>query len=124
MGVVGASIFRPVVGERGDSSGGNVIRPIAFATPIPPEVPEDLTPYDITAAGLEEAMLRAQLERLNPNDRSRARRHLGLILCEPETPSDDPYATEKAMAKLRHPSVARVWKLRAAKDPGSGHSAG
>ena len=117
MGAAGASIFRRVVGERGESRGGKVIRPLAFTAPSRPDQAEELTPYDISAAGLEEAMLRTQLERLNPADRSRARRHLGLVPSEPEIPSDDPYATEKALAKLRHPSVARVWKIPPPKRP-------
>ncbi len=75
---------------------------------------DDQSPYDITAAGLESAMFDAQLARLNPRDQRivRARLHLAPIA----TPAEDiaiidSHAEEKAFAKLRHPSVAKVWKL-------------
>ena len=67
-------------------------------------------PYEISADGIEAAILEAQLARLNPLDRRLARAHLRLAP-PPEVRQIDPNATHKAMAKLRHPSVARVWKL-------------
>jgi hypothetical protein len=65
-------------------------------------------PYAVTAAGLDDAILRRQLSRLNPQDQISARRHLGLVS------DDNPEhlrTGEKAVAKLRHPSVAQVWKF-------------
>jgi hypothetical protein len=123
MTAAAASTLRRVVAKRDETGDGRVIRPRAFAGPATP-TDEELTPYDITAAGLDDAMVQAQLQRLNPGDRSRARRHLGLVPTGPDIPSDDPYATEKAVAKLRHPSVARVWKLRAAKKQATDPPAG
>jgi hypothetical protein len=113
-----ASTLRSVVVQRDGSGGGKVVRPRAFQPPPPPPEPVDLTPYDISAAGLEEAILQAQLERLNLADQTRARRHLGLVPNGPADPTDDLQAAEKAVAKMRHPSVARVWKLRSVPRPG------
>jgi hypothetical protein len=84
---------------------------------------DELDPYSASAVGLEEAVLQAQLNRLNAGDRVRVRKHLGLVPNGPVEPSDDPHAGEKALAKMRHPSVARVWRLRPT-TPDSDHSVG
>lgn len=67
-------------------------------------------PYEVSADGLEAAILDAQLARLNPIDRRLARAHLRLAPPAEVHPLA-PNATEKAMTKLRHPSVASIWKL-------------
>ena len=83
---------------------------------------DDLAPYEETAAGLDDAVLAAQIARLNPVDRELVRARLKLVTRTEVAPLD-PAATDKAMAKLRHPSVARVWKLRAV-EPGRAPEAG
>ena len=118
-----AATVRCVVGKRDDADDGLVVRPHAFAGSDIAKDSEEFDPYDASAAGLEEAMLAAQLNRLNPSDRTRVRRHLGLVSNTPGEASEDPHANEKALAKMRHPSVARVWKLRPTK-PGNDHSVG
>jgi hypothetical protein len=112
-----------VVSTRHDDGDEALVQPQSFAGSDFLPYAEELDPYGATAAGLEEAMLQAQLDRLNASDRVRVRKHLGLVPNGPVEPSDDPHAGEKALAKMRHPSVARVWRLRPG-SPSSDHSVG
>jgi hypothetical protein len=107
-----AATVRDVFGAQNGDDGETVVHPAAFAGSDVSEYSDALDPYDATAAGLEEAMLQAQLNRLNQSDRVRVRKHLGLVTNGPVEESEDPHAGEKALAKMRHPSVARVWRLR------------
>lgn len=115
MATAAAATVRGVFRARDGEDGEAVIYPPAFAGSDIAEYSDELDPYGATAAGLEEAMLQAQLNRLNHGDRSRVRKHLGLVPNGPVEESEDPHAHEKALAKMRHPSVARVWRLRAPK---------
>jgi hypothetical protein len=115
MTTAAAATVRGVFSARDGEDGEEVIHPAAFAGSDVAEYSDELDPYGATAAGLEEAMLQAQLNRLNQNDRIRVRKHLGLVPNGPIEESEDPHAGEKALAKMRHPSVARVWRLRAPK---------
>jgi hypothetical protein len=123
MATAAAATVRGVFSARDGEDGEEVIHPAAFAGSDVAEYSDELDPYGATAAGLEEAMLQAQLNRLNQNDRIRVRKHLGLVPNGPIVASEDPHAGEKALAKMRHPSVARVWRLRAPK-PAPDQSAG
>jgi hypothetical protein len=123
MATAAAATVRGVFSARDGEDGEEVIHPAAFAGSDVAEYSDELDPYGATAAGLEEAMLQAQLNRLNQNDRVRVRKHLGLVPNGPVEESEDPHAGEKALAKMRHPSVARVWRLRAPK-PAPDQSAG
>jgi hypothetical protein len=115
MTTAATATVRGVFSARDGEDGEEVIHPAAFAGSDVAEYSDELDPYGATAAGLEEAMLQAQLNRLNQNDRIRVRKHLGLVPNGPIEESEDPHAGEKALAKMRHPSVARVWRLRAPK---------
>jgi hypothetical protein len=115
MATAATATVRGVFSARDGEDGEEVIHPAAFAGSDVAEYSDELDPYGATAAGLEEAMLQAQLNRLNQNDRIRVRKHLGLVPNGPIEESEDPHAGEKALAKMRHPSVARVWRLRAPK---------
>lgn len=123
MTPTGATTVRCVVCMQEDDGDEVVAQPQSFAGSDFLQYPDELDPYGASAAGLEEAMLQAQLNRLNEGDRVRVRKHLGLVPNGPVEPSDDPHAGEKALAKMRHPSVARVWRLRPAR-PDSDHSVG
>ncbi len=123
MATAAATTVRGVFGARDGDDGQRVVHPAAFAGSDVAEYSGELDPYGASAAGLEEAMLQAQLNRLNQNDRIRVRKHLGLVPNGPVVESEDPHAGEKALAKMRHPSVARVWRLRAPK-PAPDQSAG
>ncbi len=115
MAAAAATTVRGVFGASDGDDGETVGQPPAFAGSDVAEYSDELDPYGATAAGLEEAMLQAQLNRLNQSDRIRVRKHLGLVPNGPVEESEDPHAAEKALAKMRHPSVARVWRLRAPK---------
>jgi hypothetical protein len=109
------------VGEERDVPDAVVLRPRAFARKRHAELPEDTPPYEVSAAGIEAAILQSQIERLNAQDRVRVRRHLGLVpdldqQVATETAAES-LASATAMAKMRHPSVARVWKLKAVRSP-------
>jgi hypothetical protein len=123
MATTAATTVRGVYGARDGDNDEVVVHPPAFAGSDIAEYADILDPYSASAAGLDEAMLQAQLNRLNLNDRLRVRKHLGLVPNGPIVESDDPHAGEKALAKMRHPSVARVWRLRAPK-PAPDQSAG
>ncbi len=123
MATAAATTVRGVFGARDGDDSERAVQSAAFAGSDVAEYPDALDPYGATAAGLEEAMLQAQLNRLNQSDRIRVRKHLGLVPNGPVEESEDPHAGEKALAKMRHPSVARVWRLRAPK-PAPDQSAG
>jgi hypothetical protein len=118
-----ATTVRCVVSTRAEDSDEVTAQPQSFAGSDFLQHLDGLDPYSASADGLDEAMLQAQLNRLNAGDRVRVRKHLGLVPNGPVEPSDDPHAGEKALAKMRHPSVARVWRLRPAR-PNSDHSVG
>ena len=123
MATAAATTVQGVFGARDGEDGEVAAHPGAFAGSDVADCSDELDPYGETAAGLEEAMLQAQLNRLNHSDRIRVRKHLGLVPNGPVEESDDPHAGEKALAKMRHPSVARVWRLRSPK-PAPDQSAG
>ena len=68
------------------------------------------SPHDPTADGLETSLLSAQLARLNDGDRGLAERRLGLVSGDRPIDVDGLLREEKAIAKLRHPTLARVWR--------------
>jgi hypothetical protein len=123
MASAAATTVRCVVSTRAEDGDEVTAKPQSFAGSDFLQYLDELDPYSASAAGLDEAMLQAQLNRLNAGDRVRVRKHLGLVPNGPDEPSDDPHAGEKALAKMRHPSVARVWRLRPV-TPDSDHSVG
>ena len=80
---------------------------------------DDLAPYEIAAAALERSALTVQMSRLKPQERQVLQARFGWT-AEPqrleEIGADLETTTEhvreieeKALSKLRHPSVARLW---------------
>ncbi len=89
------------------------------------EDPDADAPYDVAAAALEHEALRAQLSRLNERERAVLSLRFGLDVDGPRTLAQVGDTFEltrerirqieaRALGKLRHPSVARMWSDRAA----------
>jgi hypothetical protein len=80
--------------------------PIPVATDPDPAAAD---PYTSTADALNEAVLQAQIGRLNPFDQNIVRRRLGLAMATQriEHQAEALLHEERALGKLRHPSVTR-----------------
>ena len=94
------------------------------------EDPDAEAPYEVAAAALEREALRAQLARLNERERAVLSLRFGLDTDGPRTLAQvgDSFdltrerirqIEARALGKLRHPSVARLWSDRTGTQPRS-----
>jgi hypothetical protein len=100
------------VSERTISENTSAPRPLVHLVPvpaIPTFEPVTADPYTSTADALNEAVLQAQIGRLNPFDQGIVRRRLGLTNARQRTEhhAEALLLEERALGKLRHPSVLR-----------------
>jgi hypothetical protein len=101
-----------VVSGQSISETGSASRRLMQLVPIPTDTAPEFVavdPYTSTADALNEAVLQAQIARLNPFDQSIVRRRLGLALGTQRTEhhAEALLHEERALGKLRHPSVTR-----------------
>jgi hypothetical protein len=100
------------VSRQSISESGSASRRLMQLVPIPAAGTSEsavIDPYTSTADALSEAVLQAQIGRLNPLDQNIVRRRLGLALdsLRSEHQAEALLHEERALGKLRHPSVTR-----------------